>query len=83
MLARIVDLRYKMKDVLKALERKESVKIIYHGKEKGIIVPSKSKEYKKVTEHPFFGVSKEPARTPDVQDVMDKLRSGRYRDGNQ
>jgi len=42
MQATIVDLRYKMKEVLKALERKEPVTIVCHGKEKGLIVPSGS-----------------------------------------
>ena len=37
--ASVVDLRYKMKDVLEALERKETVTILYHGKIKGKIVP--------------------------------------------
>ena len=42
MQATIVDLRYKMKEVLKALDRKEPVTIVYHGKEKGVILPSGS-----------------------------------------
>ena len=32
MKASIVDLRYQMKDVLKSLDRGESVTIFYHGK---------------------------------------------------
>lgn len=80
MQATIVELRYKMKDVLKALERKEPVTIIYHGKEKGIILPAKNRSYKKVSEHPFFGIAKEPGDKPSVDMVMNKLRNGRYRD---
>ncbi len=32
MKASIVDLRYKMKEILRALERRETVTILYHGK---------------------------------------------------
>ena len=34
MKASIVDLRYKMNTILKALDRNEAVTILYHGKEK-------------------------------------------------
>lgn len=80
MQATIVDLRYKMKEVLKALERKEPVKIVYHGKEKGIIIPSRNKVYQKVSEHPFFGTAKTAAGSPSVETVIGMLRSGRYSD---
>ena len=55
--ASILDLRYKMKDVLKALDRNEIVKILYHGKLKGVITPCRRIVSKKVKEHPFFGMS--------------------------
>jgi len=41
MKASIVDLRYKMNEVIKALERNETVTVLYHGKEKGVITPVK------------------------------------------
>ena len=37
--ASIVDLRYKMNDVLKALDRKEEVTVLYRGTVKGKIIP--------------------------------------------
>ena len=77
MKANIVDLRYKMKDVLKALSRKERVEIIYHGKSKGIIIPTHEAHQKSVKEHPFFGLSKNDKRT--VAEQMQDLRGGRYR----
>ena len=58
MKASVVDLRYKMKDVLRALDRNEKVTILYHGKAKGIITPANNEKYKKVKDHPFFGMSK-------------------------
>ena len=39
MRATVVDLRYKMNDVLKALERNEKVTVLYRGKIKGVLVP--------------------------------------------
>ena len=74
--ASIVDLRYKMKDVVKALERCEEVTVTYHGKVKGVIVPQKGKAAMKLTEHPFFGMRRDEQRS--VTEVMDELRKGRY-----
>ncbi len=77
--ANIVDLRYRMKEVLKALERNERVRILYHGKVKGIIMPSGHERGPEasVTAHPFFNMS---AADVDVDAGMDKLRGGRHRD---
>ena len=77
MKASIVDLRYRMNDVLKALERNEDVQILYHGKTKGILkaVPDTSKA--KVCEHPFFNMRQSEL---SVEEEMDRLRGGRYRD---
>lgn len=56
MKASVVDLRYKMKDILKALDRKEKVTILYHGNVKGTITPVDNIKPKKIKEHPFFGM---------------------------
>ncbi len=74
--ATIVDLRYKMNDVLKALERNEKVNVKYRGKIKGTIVPNKVIEQKAVEEHSFFGMMKHDQAT--VEEVMQKLRGNRY-----
>jgi antitoxin (DNA-binding transcriptional repressor) of toxin-antitoxin stability system len=74
--ASILDLRYKMKEVLQALERREKVRILYHGKEKGTIIPTDSGTSEKVKEHPFFGMSRKQKRP--VSDLMQDLRGGRY-----
>ena len=76
MKATIVDLRYRMKEVLKALERNEEVDILYHGKLKGTIRPARRKAGRKVCDHPFFNMS--PGRR-SVQEEMEELRGGRYR----
>jgi len=72
----IVDLRYKTKEILKALERNERVKILYHGKVKGIIMSAKTLPLKSVKEHKFFGMSKN--REEPVSEVMEDLRGPRY-----
>lgn len=79
MKATIVDLRYKMNDVLKALDRNEQVTVLYRGKVKGVLIPSGKKSRLKITDHPFFGMSSH-INKKSVQDVMDELRGSRYND---
>ena len=74
--ASVVDLRYKMKDVLDALERRESIRILYHGRLKGTIVPISEKRKGKMIDHPFFGMKKQ--EHPSVPEQMNILRGGRY-----
>lgn len=79
MKATVVDLRYKMNDVLKALDRNEKVTVLYRGKVKGILIPPGEKKYIKITDHPFFGMSSQ-VRKKSVLDEMADLRGGRYND---
>ena len=75
--ASIVDLRYKMKNVLQSLERNEDVKVFYHKKWIGTIVPSKQrKQKKKISEHPFFGMHAQEKES--VESHMQNLRGGRF-----
>ena len=74
--ASILDLRYHMKTVLKALERNEEIKIFYHGKLKGVLSPVPSEKKMKVQDHPFFGMYRNQKES--VDEVMDILRGGRY-----
>lgn len=78
MKASVVDLRYKMNDVLKALDRNEKITILYHGKVKGIISPVLNKKNKKVSEHRFFGMHEKSKKS--VEQEMDDLRGNRYSD---
>ncbi len=79
MKASVVDLRYKMRDVLKALDRNEQVSILYHGKTKGILMPAagKGKKSGKLKEHPFFGMSKGHKKT--VLQELEELRGFRFK----
>jgi len=77
MKATVVDLRYRMNDVLKALERNEDVSILYHGKTKGVIKPVNRSVEARVTDHPFFNM--DPSGD-SPEDIMEGLRGGRHRD---
>ena len=76
MKASIVDLRYKTTEVLKALDRNESVTVLYHGKVKGIIKPVKEKSQSKVKDHPFFGMHSDAEVS--VLEELENLRKSRY-----
>ena len=76
MKARIIDLRYRMSDVLKALERNEDVIIQHRGKTKGILTTPVPATGGSVEEHPFFGMRRGET---SVEAEMDVLRGGRHR----
>ncbi len=77
MKASIVDLRYNMSEIRKALKQNEPVKIYYHGKLEGTIIPAQAtQKTKKVEDHPFFGQHKTSKLS--VTKTMDLLRSSRY-----
>ena len=75
--ATVLDLRYKMSQVLSALDNRESVNVLYHGKIKGVIVPV-AKNDLLAQDHDYFGSQKNSEES--VVDEMVKLRGGRYRD---
>jgi hypothetical protein len=75
--ASVVDLRYRMKDILKALDRNETVTIMYHGKKKGIITPASYSTTINIFSHPFFGMTADD-NEKSVETRMDELRNIRY-----
>ena len=75
--ASIVDLRYRMKDVLQALERKEEVTVLHRGKIKGTIVPTTNRKFKDARKHPLFNSDVKSASS--IEEEMDKLRGDRFR----
>ena len=76
MKANIIDLRYRMRDVLKALNRNEDVNIVYRGKLKGVIRTHITPPTIRITDHPFFNMRKSHGT---VEQEMKALREGRYR----
>jgi len=78
MKASILDLRRRMSDVLKALERNEPVSILHRGKEKGVIYPTApSDSGLSVEQHPAFGMWKDRDDLKNVDQAVRTLRKGR------
>jgi antitoxin (DNA-binding transcriptional repressor) of toxin-antitoxin stability system len=73
--ASVVDLRYRMKEVLQALDKGERVAVFYHGKLKGTIIPIGADSSARVKDHPFFGMAADEPTMVSVQ--MDELRRPR------
>ena len=78
----IVELRHKMKDILRALDRNETVRVLYHGKERALMIPARKKSKKRVRmeDHPFVGMWADDKEKEDVAAYVRKLRQDRYRD---
>jgi len=71
-----VDLRRNMKDVMRAVDRHEAVTVLYHGKEKAVILPIVHEVGEPVVEHAFFAMHDDSEKS--VVTVMEELRGGRY-----
>jgi antitoxin (DNA-binding transcriptional repressor) of toxin-antitoxin stability system len=81
--ARIVDLRYRMKSVLEALDRGETVTILHRGKPRAQLTPIMGKAkagVPKATDHPFFGMWKDRKDMEDVNAYVRKIRKSRIAD---
>jgi antitoxin (DNA-binding transcriptional repressor) of toxin-antitoxin stability system len=74
--ATTLDLRYRMKDVLRAIDRGETVTVLYRGKEKARLVPIESKPEKglKPSDHAFCGMWKDRGDMKDPVAWVRKLR---------
>jgi len=78
MKATVVDLRYKMNEVLKALRKREKITLLYHGKVKGVIVPAGGEKSLRVEDHPFFKMTE--GNKKSVPQEMLELRGSRFSD---
>jgi antitoxin (DNA-binding transcriptional repressor) of toxin-antitoxin stability system len=79
MKATIVDLRYRMKSVLAALDRGEPVTILHRGREKARLTPLASMpKPAKSSAHPAFGMWKTRQDLEDVPGHVRKLRKLRF-----
>jgi prevent-host-death family protein len=79
--ASIVDLRYRMKDVLRAIDRGETVTVTYRGKEKARLVPAAAAEGRTLVnprDHPACGMWKDREDMADPVAYIRKLRQPRY-----
>ena len=80
MKASIVDLRYRMKDVLRAIDRGETVTVLYRGKEKARMVPIQvQEEVAKAEDQPCFGLWKDRKDMADPAEYVRKIRQNRFK----
>jgi prevent-host-death family protein len=81
MKATVLDLRYRTKDVLKAVERGETVTVLYRGKEKALIQPIRpAPRLRKLSDDKAFGIWKDRKDLRDVSAFVGKLRKSRFDD---
>ena len=80
MKATFLDLRKRSKDIVRALDRNQSVTLFYRGKAKGVIVPTSSPPCKaaSIADHRAFGMWRDRADLKDVHGVVAKLRKARH-----
>jgi len=75
--ATIVDLRYRMKDVLRAIDRGETVTILYRGKEKARLTPVAHESAAKTKDQPLFGMWRDRDDLADPASWVRNLRRPR------
>ncbi len=80
MKANILDLRYRTKDVLKAVERGETVTVLHRGKVKARIVPEPAARPAKLVKDGAFGMWKKRKDLADVPALVRRLRKRRSLD---
>ena len=80
MRASILDLRRRMAEVLRALDRNEPVTILYRGREKAILVPKGSAQQAPLAakDHSAFGMWSDRKDMEDVAAYVQRLRKGRF-----
>jgi hypothetical protein len=77
--ASILDLRRRMRDVLRALARMEPVTILYRGRKRGVIYPAGAEPGRvgKAKEHPGYAMWKGREDMKDVRQAVRDIRKGR------
>ena len=81
--ATIVDLRYRMKDVLRAIDRGETVTVLYRGKEKAKLMPvpataaASDSKATRTQNQPLFGLWKDRDDLNDPAAWVRNLRQPR------
>jgi antitoxin (DNA-binding transcriptional repressor) of toxin-antitoxin stability system len=78
--ASILDLRRRMADILRALDRNETVKILYRGRQRALLVPTGQEDgpRRPVSSLPAFGIWKDHDQLQDVAVHVRRLRKGRF-----
>jgi len=78
MRANMLDLRNRMADILRAIDRGESVTILYRGKEKAVLMPvSQAATAVRIKDHKAFGMWKDREDLDDPAAAVRAMRKGR------
>ncbi len=80
MKASVLDLRYKMKDVLRAVDRGESVTVLHRGTVKARITPVSKADGAKPSSDRAFGMWKDRRDPADPAEYVRGLRKPRAHD---
>jgi prevent-host-death family protein len=80
--ATISDLRRRTSEILKAVDRGETVHVLDRGKERAVLVPpaKKAKNKRSSADHPACGMWADRKDMEDVHAWLDKMREPRFRD---
>lgn len=78
MKASILDLRRRMREILKALDKNEQITLTYRGREKAKIIPFGLSQNADFRKHRAFGLWKDRKDLADVAKVVRKMRKGRF-----
>jgi antitoxin (DNA-binding transcriptional repressor) of toxin-antitoxin stability system len=79
--ATIVDLRYRMKEVLRAIDRGEEVTVLYRGKAKAKLTPvdrAPGDPRARTKDQPLFGIWRDREDLSDPASYVRNLRRPRY-----
>jgi hypothetical protein len=80
MQASVVDLRYKTKEILESLRRRQKVELTCRGKIEGIILPAPlNSDRQPLSSHPAIGMWKD--QEEPVSDLVRRLRKPRVHAG--
>src|ERR1700722_17556902 len=78
--ASIVDLRYRMKEVLRAIDRGETVTVLHRGTPKAVLMPispASDKSMPKTADQPLFGMWNDREDLTDPASWLRNLRQPR------
>ena len=80
MKATTLDLRRRMSEILKALDRNEPVTLLHRGKRKGVLYSSRAaaQERASVTKCEAFGLWRGRRDLQDVKAAVRRMRKGRF-----
>ena len=80
MKANAKDMRYRLRSVLGAVDRGESVYVTYRGKVRAKMIPAGPEEVSDSSTNPFYGMWRDREEMTDVDAYVREVRKGRFAD---